>query len=125
MQLAIVNIETNRVQTFVRDEIPARWQPPDGYKIVPESELPDGWHREEPPPKSLRDQIGDMFDAMLAATTDPGERAKLYAAKVTILAAWDRGDMEVVLYQLQTQPLPANLEPYRSSALAMFGDGAS
>lgn len=42
MALAIIN-SLGQVVTFVRDDVPAGWSPPEGCTAVPESELPAGW----------------------------------------------------------------------------------
>ncbi len=44
MALAILNA-LGQVVTFVRDDVPRTWTPPDGCTAVPESELPAGWER--------------------------------------------------------------------------------
>jgi hypothetical protein len=50
MAIAILNSE-GRVITFVRDDVPSGWQPPEGTTAVPDTELPEGWGRvEEPDP---------------------------------------------------------------------------
>jgi hypothetical protein len=43
--LAIIN-GAGRVVTFVRNDVPEGWTPPEGCTAVPESELPAGWQRE-------------------------------------------------------------------------------
>lgn len=45
MALAILNA-LGQVVTFVRDDVPQGWTPPDGYTAIPEAELPAGWQRE-------------------------------------------------------------------------------
>lgn len=42
MALAILNA-VGQVVTFVRDDVPPEWTPPDGCTAIPESELPAGW----------------------------------------------------------------------------------
>lgn len=42
--LAILDAQ-GRVVTFVRPDVPAGWQPPDGCTAVPDDELPEGWER--------------------------------------------------------------------------------
>lgn len=44
MALAILNA-LGQVVTFVRDDVPVGWSPPDGCAAVPEAELPAGWER--------------------------------------------------------------------------------
>lgn len=44
MPLAILN-SLGQVITFVRDDVPEGWSPPDGCTAVPEAELPAGWER--------------------------------------------------------------------------------
>lgn len=44
MAIAILNA-LGQVVTFVRDDFPEGWSPPDGCTAVPESELPQGWQR--------------------------------------------------------------------------------
>ena len=46
MSIAIVRNSTGRVITFVRDDPPSVWQPPEGCSAVPDSELPEGWQYE-------------------------------------------------------------------------------
>lgn len=45
MSLAILNAH-GRVVTFVRDDVPECWSPPEGCTAMPEAELPAGWQRE-------------------------------------------------------------------------------
>ena len=45
MALAILNA-LGQVVTFVRDDVPEGWTPPDGCTAIPEAELPAGWQRE-------------------------------------------------------------------------------
>jgi len=45
MALAILNA-LGQVVTFVRDDLPEGWTPPDGCTAIPEAELPAGWVRE-------------------------------------------------------------------------------
>lgn len=42
--LALVD-SSGRVVTFVRPDLPAGWEPPDGLTVVPDDELPAGWRR--------------------------------------------------------------------------------
>ena len=42
MVLAILNSD-GRVVTFVREDVPQGWAPPDGCTAIPESQLPPGW----------------------------------------------------------------------------------
>lgn len=42
MALAILNAD-GLVVTFVRDDVPEGWVPPDGCTAVPEASLPAGW----------------------------------------------------------------------------------
>lgn len=42
MAIAILN-SLGQVVTFVRDDVPAGWTPPDGCTAIPEAELPAGW----------------------------------------------------------------------------------
>ncbi len=44
--LAIVNA-SNKVETFVRLDVPDGWTPPDGCTAVPDDELPAGWQHAE------------------------------------------------------------------------------
>jgi hypothetical protein len=53
--LAILDAH-GRVVTFVRPDVPAGWQPPDGCTAVPDDELPEGWERapdNSPVPQSI------------------------------------------------------------------------
>lgn len=55
MAIAILNA-LGQVVTFVRDDLPAGWTPPEGCTAVPESELPPGWTRapdDSPVPQSI------------------------------------------------------------------------
>ena len=45
MALAIINA-LGQVVTFVRDDLPEGWTPPEGCTAIPEAELPAGWQRE-------------------------------------------------------------------------------
>ena len=45
MALAILNA-LGQVVTFVRDDVPQGWTPPEGCTAIPEAELPAGWVRE-------------------------------------------------------------------------------
>lgn len=44
MAIAILNA-LGQVVTFVRDDVPAGWTPPEGCTAIPEAELPAGWER--------------------------------------------------------------------------------
>ena len=44
MAIAILN-SVGQVVTFVRDDVPAGWTPPEGCAAIPEAELPAGWER--------------------------------------------------------------------------------
>ena len=55
MALAIRNA-LGQVVTFVRDDVPSGWTPPEGCTAIPESELPAGWTRapdDSPVPPSI------------------------------------------------------------------------
>lgn len=55
MAIAILNA-LGQVVTFVRDDLPEGWTPPEGCTAVPESELPAGWTRapdDSPVPPSI------------------------------------------------------------------------
>jgi hypothetical protein len=39
-----------KVETFLRLDMPAGWEPEPGYTLVPDDELPEGWERAEPTP---------------------------------------------------------------------------
>jgi hypothetical protein len=41
---ALVNSE-GLVETFLRIDLPENWEPPEGYSIVADDELPEGWQR--------------------------------------------------------------------------------
>ena len=43
---ALVSITSGLVQTFVRPDLPEGYAPPDGYRLVPDDQLPAGWQRE-------------------------------------------------------------------------------
>jgi hypothetical protein len=45
MAIAICNA-LGQVVTFVRDDLPEGWTPPEGCAAIPEAELPAGWVRE-------------------------------------------------------------------------------
>lgn len=45
MALAILNA-LGQVVTFVRDDVPEGWTPPEGFTAIPEADLPAGWIRE-------------------------------------------------------------------------------
>ena len=45
MAIAILNA-LGQVVTFVRDDLPEGWTPPEGYTAIPEAQLPAGWVRE-------------------------------------------------------------------------------
>lgn len=44
MAIAICNA-LGQVVTFVREDVPAGWTPPEGCTAIPEAELPAGWQR--------------------------------------------------------------------------------
>lgn len=47
------------VVTFVRDDVPPGFVPPEGCRIVPEVDLPPGWQRApDPTPEPITTQIG-------------------------------------------------------------------
>ncbi|NBO19967.1 MAG: hypothetical protein EBV03_12245 [Proteobacteria bacterium] len=42
------------VETFIRLDYPEGWAPPEGYSLVPDDELPEGWRRvPEPVPETV------------------------------------------------------------------------
>jgi hypothetical protein len=45
--LAIVRESDGRVVTFVRNDVPDGWTPPEGTRVVPDNELPAGWQMAE------------------------------------------------------------------------------
>jgi hypothetical protein len=47
--LALVRSSDNLVETFLRLDIPETWEPPEGYYVVPDDELPEGWQKYEAP----------------------------------------------------------------------------
>lgn len=55
MAIAILNA-LGQVVTFVRDDVPAGWTPPDGCTAIPEAELPAGWER-APDTSPVPDQV--------------------------------------------------------------------
>ena len=55
MALAIINA-LGQVVTFVRDDVPQGWTPPDGCTAIPEAELPAGWER-APDTSPVPDQV--------------------------------------------------------------------
>jgi hypothetical protein len=57
MAIAIVRKSDGRVQTFVREDAPDGWTPPEGFEAIPESELPDGWQMVEPEPTTEVESI--------------------------------------------------------------------
>lgn len=44
MAIAVINSD-GLVVTFVRDDVPDGWAPPDECKAIPEKDLPAGWRR--------------------------------------------------------------------------------
>lgn len=55
MAIAIINA-AGKVVTFVRDDVPDEWQPPEGCSAMPADQLPAGWERAEddsPVPQSV------------------------------------------------------------------------
>jgi hypothetical protein len=53
--LAILNA-AGQVVTFVRDDVPETWAPPEGFSAVPESQLPANWEHApdtSPVPESI------------------------------------------------------------------------
>lgn len=44
MAIAVLNA-AGLVVTFVRDDVPDGWTPPDGCTAIPEADLPAGWRR--------------------------------------------------------------------------------
>jgi hypothetical protein len=55
MAIAILNA-VGQVVTFVRDDVPAGWTPPEGCTAIPEAELPAGWER-APDTSPVPDQV--------------------------------------------------------------------
>jgi hypothetical protein len=55
--LALIRLSDNLVETFLRLDVSETWQPPEGYYVLPDDELPEGYQRvpEEQPqvPKSI------------------------------------------------------------------------
>lgn len=42
MAIALINND-GFVVTFLRDDLPDGWSPPDGFSTIPENDLPSGW----------------------------------------------------------------------------------
>jgi hypothetical protein len=62
MALAILNA-AGRVVTFVRDDVPEGWTPPDGCTAIPQSELPAGWKYAGVDLAELREQRNERLSA--------------------------------------------------------------
>jgi hypothetical protein len=61
MAIAIVRQLDGKVQTFVRDDVPEGWLPPEGFDAIPESQLPAGWVRVDATTSGeLKDKIAAM-----------------------------------------------------------------
>jgi len=43
--LALIKNNTNIVETFIRIDIPVDWQPPEGFSVIPDDQLPEGWSK--------------------------------------------------------------------------------
>jgi len=59
---ALVSISTGLVQTFVRPDLPEGYSPPDGYTLIPDDQLSEGWLRE---PSPLAPQVTSVRNAQL------------------------------------------------------------
>lgn len=55
--LALVRQSDNKVETFLRLDVPLGWEPPEGYYVIPDDELPEGWERVPPEPEVIPEQI--------------------------------------------------------------------
>lgn len=87
MALAILNA-LGQVVTFVRDDVPAGWQPPDGCTAIPADQLPEGWTRapdDSPVPPTISARQARLWllrngitmatvDATIAAIPDAATR---------------------------------------------------
>ena len=50
---ALVSRATGLVQTFLRPDLPEGYAPPEGYRLVPDDQLPEGWQREPAVPAEV------------------------------------------------------------------------
>ena len=54
---ALVSITTGLVQTFLRPDLPNGYAPPEGYRLVPDDQLPEGWQREPDAPAPVPHEV--------------------------------------------------------------------
>lgn len=87
MALAILNA-LGQVVTFVRDDVPAGWQPPEGCTAISADQLPEGWTRapdDSPVPPTISARQARLWllrngitmatvDATIAAIPDAATR---------------------------------------------------
>lgn len=99
MALAIINAD-GLVVTFVRDDLPEGWSPPEGCTAIPEADLPAGWQRApdtSPVPQSVSPyqfrvwliragvslaQVDAMIDALPSQASDEARVAWEYGLEV-------------------------------------------
>lgn len=55
--LALVRQSDNKVETFLRLDIPIGWEPPEGYYVIPDDELPANWERVPAQPEIVPENI--------------------------------------------------------------------
>lgn len=49
--------EDGKIETFIRLDLPEGWEPPEGYSIIPDDELPEGLERVPENPQTIPQTI--------------------------------------------------------------------
>ena len=85
---ALVNLSTGRVSTFLRPDLPTGYAAPEGYTLVPDDQLPEGWQREEASPAPLRQATDIVLDRLTDAEIDAltGPSAPIFARRAWLAA---------------------------------------
>lgn len=54
---ALVRNSDGLVETFLRLDLPSGWKPPEGFSLVPDDQLPEGWQKIPPTPSPVPETV--------------------------------------------------------------------
>jgi hypothetical protein len=54
---ALVRNSDGLVETFLRLDLPSGWKPPEGFSLVPDDQLPEGWQKIPPMPTPVPETV--------------------------------------------------------------------
>lgn len=86
MAIAIYNAQANTVKTFIRDDYPQGYTPPEGYTLVPHDELPQGW---TPEPDTSHQEFVQQLRQQAKAILDEQQAANSAVLRALVLVLID------------------------------------